>query len=61
MRRCDARERPRRSNDSAILDVTLGADGVESFDWVPILIRNGVPRPAEDADAARILREIRSL
>ena len=50
-----------RSNDSAILDVTLGADGVESFDWVPILIRNGVPRPAEDADAARILREIRSL
>ncbi len=50
-----------RSNDSAILDVTLSRNGVESFDWVPILIRNGVPRPAGGADAARILHEIRSL
>jgi poly-gamma-glutamate capsule biosynthesis protein CapA/YwtB (metallophosphatase superfamily) len=47
-----------RSNDSAILDVTLGASGVESYDWIPIVIRNGVPRPADGADARRILGEI---
>jgi poly-gamma-glutamate capsule biosynthesis protein CapA/YwtB (metallophosphatase superfamily) len=50
-----------RSNDSAILDVTLGADGVESFDWIPIVIVNGVPRPASGADARRIAGEIPSV
>ncbi len=50
-----------RSNDSAILDVTLGVGGVESFEWIPIVIRNGVPRPAQGIDAARIQREIRPL
>jgi poly-gamma-glutamate synthesis protein (capsule biosynthesis protein) len=50
-----------RANDSAILDVTLSADGVESFDWIPVLIKNGVPRPATGSDATRILAEIPSL
>jgi poly-gamma-glutamate capsule biosynthesis protein CapA/YwtB (metallophosphatase superfamily) len=50
-----------RANDSAILDVTLSSNGVVSFDWIPILIRNGEPRPADGADAARIRHEIPSL
>ncbi len=51
-----------RSDDSAILDVTLGVDGVESFDWIPVLIgKRGIPKPATGSDATRILREIPSL
>jgi poly-gamma-glutamate capsule biosynthesis protein CapA/YwtB (metallophosphatase superfamily) len=50
-----------RSNDSAILDVTLGAHGVEAFSWIPIVIVNGVPQPAGGADARRIMGEIPSL
>lgn len=46
------------SNDSAILDVTLSAHGVDSVRFVPILIQNGFPEPATRAAAARILRRL---
>ena len=32
--------------DTAILDVTLSANGVQSLNWIPIEIQNGFPRPA---------------
>lgn len=41
-------------NDTAILDVTLSADGVDSLRWIPIEIHNGFPAPATSAEAARI-------
>ncbi len=43
-----------RANDSAILDVTLTPDGVASLDWIPVVIRGGIPRPATPAEARRI-------
>ena len=43
-----------RANDSAILDVTLTPDGVASLDWIPVVIRGGIPRPATAAEAKRI-------
>ena len=33
-------------NDTAILDVTLSAQGVERLAWIPIEIQKGFPRPA---------------
>jgi poly-gamma-glutamate capsule biosynthesis protein CapA/YwtB (metallophosphatase superfamily) len=48
-------------NDTAILDVTLDRTGVVSLRWVPILIVNGLPRPAPDTDVNRILRRIPDL
>ena len=47
-----------RKNDTAILDVTLSADGVESLDWIPIRIRNGFPTPAVGAEIPRILSQL---
>ena len=45
-----------RENDSAILDVTLTADGVASLAWIPVVIRNdGIPRPATAAESRRIM------
>ena len=44
-----------RSNDSAILDVTLTPDGVASLDWIPVVIADGIPRPATAAEARRIM------
>jgi poly-gamma-glutamate capsule biosynthesis protein CapA/YwtB (metallophosphatase superfamily) len=40
--------------DSAILDVRLSAEGVESARAIPVIVRDGVPVRAHDADAARI-------
>ena len=40
--------------DSAILDVRLSADGVDSARAIPITVRDGVPVRASRADAARI-------
>ncbi len=47
-----------RMNDTAIMDVTLSADGVESVDWIPAVIRNGFPRPATGAEIDRILGQL---
>ena len=48
-------------NDSAILDVTLTADGVASLDWIPIVIEGGLPRPAVGSEIGRIMRRLPSL
>jgi poly-gamma-glutamate synthesis protein (capsule biosynthesis protein) len=45
-------------NDSAILDVTLNANGVTRLRWIPILIVNGIPRPAPEEDRQRILNRL---
>jgi poly-gamma-glutamate capsule biosynthesis protein CapA/YwtB (metallophosphatase superfamily) len=48
-------------NDTAILDVTLSINGVESLSWIPIEIHNGFPGPATDEEAARIMSHVRQL
>jgi hypothetical protein len=48
-------------NDTAILDVTLSADGVDSLHWIPIEIHNGFPRPATSTEAARINSYLKQL
>ena len=50
-----------KSNDSAILDMTLDASGVASLSWIPVLIQGGTPRPASGADAQRILARLPDL
>jgi poly-gamma-glutamate synthesis protein (capsule biosynthesis protein) len=50
-----------RPNDTAILDVTLSATGVDSLRWIPMTIRNGFPRPATGPDAARILARLKPI
>jgi poly-gamma-glutamate synthesis protein (capsule biosynthesis protein) len=46
------------ARDSAILDVTLGRQGVTSARWHPVIIRGGFPRPASGADRRRILARL---
>lgn len=48
-------------NFSAILDVTLSANGVESFGWIPIVIRRGFPRPADAAQTNHIMARLRPI
>ena len=48
-------------NDTAILDVTLSADGVDSLKWIPIEIHNGFPRPAVGDEIARIMSYLKQL
>lgn len=50
-----------RALDSAILDVTLTADGVTDFTWIPIVIRKALPQPANGDDADRILAVLRPI
>ena len=47
--------------DTAILDVTLSASGVQSLNWIPIEIHNGFPWPATQAEAARIMKRLKPL
>jgi poly-gamma-glutamate capsule biosynthesis protein CapA/YwtB (metallophosphatase superfamily) len=49
------------TNDTAILDVTLSANGVESFGWIPVVIQNGFPRPARGAEIERIRARLRPI
>jgi hypothetical protein len=49
------------ANDSAILDVMLTPSGVATLAWIPVVIVNGLPRPATGADAERILRRLPAL
>ena len=48
-------------NDTAILDVTLSADGVDSINWIPIEIQNGFPRPAKGDEITRIMSHLKQL
>ncbi|MDL2334847.1 MAG: CapA family protein, partial [Chloroflexota bacterium] len=50
-----------RAKDSAILDVTLTAEGVTDFDWIPIVIRQALPQPATGDDSERVLDQIRPI
>ena len=43
------------SNYSAIFRATLTPTGVESYQWVPVVIENGLPRLATTGEAALIL------
>jgi poly-gamma-glutamate capsule biosynthesis protein CapA/YwtB (metallophosphatase superfamily) len=47
------------SNYSAIFTATLTPTGVESYDWVPVVIEKGLPRLATPAEAAVILPLVR--
>jgi hypothetical protein len=46
------------ARDSAILDVTLGRQGVTSVRWHPVVLRGGFPQPAVGADRRRILARL---
>ncbi len=48
-------------HDTAILDVTLSAQGVESLAWIPIEIHKGFPRAATAAERARISARLKRL
>ena len=50
-----------RPNDSAILDVILTANGVESVHWIPIVIIRGFPRPATGDAIERITARLRPI
>jgi len=45
-------------NDSVILTATLTAQGVADFDWIPVVLQDGLPSIATGADAQRILTKI---
>jgi poly-gamma-glutamate synthesis protein (capsule biosynthesis protein) len=47
-----------RANDSAILDVTVTTSGVESFDWLPVVVVDGLPAPAGGIQAERIAAQL---
>jgi poly-gamma-glutamate capsule biosynthesis protein CapA/YwtB (metallophosphatase superfamily) len=48
-------------NDTAILDVTLSAQGVESVSWIPAVIERGFPRPAVGAEIDRVMSRLKRL
>ena len=47
--------------DTAILDVTLSANGVQSLHWIPIEIHNDFPRPAVGPEVTRIKSRLKPL
>ena len=47
-----------RQNMTAVLNVLLTADGVQSVDWMPIQIEGGLPRPAVGTEIDRIMEQI---
>ncbi len=49
------------ANYSAIFNATLTPDGVAEYKWIPVIIDNGLPRFATDAEAAAILPMVRQL
>ncbi len=48
-------------NDTAILDVTLSVEGVESVSWIPVVIQRGFPRPAVGTEIGRIMARLKPL
>jgi poly-gamma-glutamate capsule biosynthesis protein CapA/YwtB (metallophosphatase superfamily) len=49
------------ANDSAILDVTLTAEGVQTAAWIPLVIERGLPRPAVGAEIDRVMSRLPAL
>lgn len=49
------------ANESAILQVKLGREGVRDVAWAPIVIQRGRPQAAEGRQAQRILERIERL
>ena len=47
------------ANYSAIFRATITLHGVESYDWVPVVVTYGLPRMATDNEAAEILPRLR--
>ena len=47
-----------RATDSAILDVTLDGRGVARLEWLPVILVDGLPEVAPQAEAARIRRQL---
>jgi poly-gamma-glutamate synthesis protein (capsule biosynthesis protein) len=47
------------ANYSAIFRATISLHGVESYDWVPVVVSFGLPRLATENDAAEILPRVR--
>ena len=45
-------------NRTAILFVTLGKDGIQDYNWIPVIIDNGLPRLASGEDARIILEMV---
>lgn len=45
-------------NDTAIFTANLTANGVEDYNWVPVVLEEGLPRLAEAEEADRILNKI---
>lgn len=50
-----------RTDESAILEVTLDRTGVTAVKATPLIIENGQPRPAKPAESRRILERLDSL
>lgn len=46
------------ANESAILDVTLTAEGVVDYAFTPVVVVNGLPQVAAAADEQRILKQL---
>jgi poly-gamma-glutamate synthesis protein (capsule biosynthesis protein) len=46
---------------SAILDVSLSAQGVESFSWIPIMLVKALPRPANAAETEWITARLKPI
>jgi poly-gamma-glutamate synthesis protein (capsule biosynthesis protein) len=43
---------------SAIFIATLTPDGVEDYEWAPVVVSAGLPRPATEAESATILARL---
>lgn len=50
-----------KRSETAILKVTLSRDGVRSFEWLPVALRDGRPQLASGAQASAILKRIARL
>jgi poly-gamma-glutamate capsule biosynthesis protein CapA/YwtB (metallophosphatase superfamily) len=44
------------ANHSAIMDATLTAHGVVDLKWIPVVLEQGLPRPAKPDEAAAIMQ-----
>jgi poly-gamma-glutamate synthesis protein (capsule biosynthesis protein) len=47
------------ANQSVIFEAVLTPEGVESFNWIPVVIEGGLPRLATEAEAGPILQQVR--